>query len=342
MIDLEKFPQKQVEFIQCFLTIGDDFVEFDILVQLFQILDEEKQEFANILAQLTEKRFLFRKDTSFKLNPYIIDVLKKTFKPTAQNCDIFIYSFLNIFQPPYQNVREIYEFLFLKFISNLRGKSVNLGILFNYYARYLLYKKDYDNALKYNDLALEILTEKAPYHSQLAIIYNTKPLIFLEAKQYDKAIQWAFEAEKQINSMHFENQKHLLTTYKIIAEAYYAKGDYSKTREFAMKGLNTDNKDILSLISLYQLILLSSLSLKDYQQAYQANLKAIELYKQLPESLQDKKMLEELEKQKKTIDNIVKLSERTGAFAKKIRLMKFLILFMAIIALLLIIYIFIR
>jgi stress-induced-phosphoprotein 1 len=97
-------------------------------------------------------------------------------------------------------------------------------------------KKNFDKAITHYQKAIELDPNEPIYYNNLAAVY-------LEQKQYDKAIDSCNKAEEVVKSGHFDYVKYA----KILARkaaAYGHKGDYDKSLEFYQQSLleNNDTK----------------------------------------------------------------------------------------------------
>ncbi len=312
MTDLQP---EEIKFLNCFALIGDDFIAADEIFLFFQAVSkEEKIALRRILDNLTAKNILVRDKDFFKINEQYYDKLQDA--ENQEDCTSIIFAFLNIFQPPFEKVRPFYEMLLLKFFAKNTLKNDYVALLYNHYARYLLNKKDYDEALRYNSLAIDLQLEINPLHEQIAKFYNTAALIYYYAKNYQKAIDTAFSTVKKIESLHFAKHKELFTTYKILSESFFHLQDLEKAEIFANKALEYADKPSLEQISVYQLLLLIFLKKKDFQKALQISKKIKNAYFKLPENQKDTKTKNYFEQQISYIQKMLHLDERRKKLTK--------------------------
>ncbi|CAF1292934.1 unnamed protein product [Didymodactylos carnosus] len=116
--------------------------------------------------------------------------------------------------------------------NNLTVTYTNIGSL------YYKYKNDYDTALEYFNLALELdLHTPTPHQSSIAIDYNNIGMVYAEQQRYSEALEMYEKCLTiQLDLLNL-NRPAIANSYSNISQVYRAQGDYKIAIEYLNKAL---------------------------------------------------------------------------------------------------------
>jgi tetratricopeptide (TPR) repeat protein len=260
------------------LTIPD-------LCGLFLIEETEQVSFFDTIHDLSIKGFLDREKASYKINPAIAENIINEIKPGIEECPRIIKQFSDKLElPKLANEKCFYSIYdqIAVLLERIKKDNLHLAHLSYLLSSNLIRYNNYKEALKYNELAVEISEKIDKTHPLVALFYRDKAYIHRKLGNSKKAICYNL---KDIEILELQGGKYdeLLTdSYYAISKTYESIRNFDKALEYNLKAIkfekkkNTNNSSNLS--GLYQNLANYYSKLNNLQHASLSINKAVESY----------------------------------------------------------------
>jgi len=215
----------------------------EFLVEIFQIEEENEEDFYDILNDLVKKGWLIEDNESYRLHPLIQEVVIEQLKPDIENCKTLIESINNLlyFDQYKDNPIEKFQFLIYgdSLLKYLHQENLTTAELYSKTAQVLMNMGDYQKAANYEEKALSIAT-KENNEPKIATYQNNLGWMLQYLGNFEKAIM-LLENTLKFNLTTFgKNHPIVAVNQSNLGEAYRNLGQYDKASKFLKAALASD------------------------------------------------------------------------------------------------------
>lgn len=224
------------------------FTSFSIpgLSEIFQVEEDEMAVFFDTIHDLSVRGFLWRtKDAQYGIKPEVAEEVLTNYPPTPEHCPALI----NSFKTRLENTEIDYETEFVpmlahvkSILSKINGETLHLAQLSYLFSSNMVKFKLYSDALKYNQLAIDISEVVDKKHPVVALFYRDKSLIYKKLGRLNDAISSSLK-DVEILETHSGKYDHLLSdSYLALSKTYEGVQNYEKAAEYNLKAIQYKKK----------------------------------------------------------------------------------------------------
>jgi len=244
-IRLNKLNKKEKEILICLSVTPVASYSIPELREMFQVNDEEQYAFFDRVHDLSTKGFLLRHNGLYGLKSEIAQFIIENNQPTFEDCSAIINPIIikleknNLdyekeFTPIYEKLKYL--------IPKINGHSFHLAQLSYLLSSNLVKYKKYEEALKYNQLAVEISESIDKKHPSIAIFYRNKALIHKKLGDNNLSIYYSLK-DIQILEQNAGKYDDLLPgSYFNLSKTYEDIQNYEKAIEYNLKAIQFEKK----------------------------------------------------------------------------------------------------
>ncbi len=244
-LNLKKLNNKEKEILICLSVIPVALFSIPELMKLFQINDEEQFRFFDTVHDLSTKGFLLRSQALYGIKPEYAQIINDNNKPTYEDCSVLInylsaelekpnLDFDSDFNPIYNKLKYL--------LKKISGHSFHLAQLSYLLSSNLVKYKKYDEALKYNQLAVEISEAIDKKHPSIAIFYRNKALIHKKLGDTSLSIYYSLKDIEILEQNVGKYDDLLPGSYFSLSKTYEEIRNYEKAIEYNLKAIQFEKK----------------------------------------------------------------------------------------------------
>jgi len=284
-LDLNKLNLKERKIAFCLSILPELCFSIPELMEMFQINEDEQFAFFDTIHDLSNKGFLQRNKALYGIKPEFAHYLVDNKITTVENCSALINYFTSKLENSKLDLEKEFEPLFAKMkniFTNISGTSLKLAQLSYLLSSNLFKYKKYQDALKYNQLAVDISEKIDKKHPSIAIFYRNKAIIHKKLGDNNLSIYYSL---KDIEILELNAGKYddlLPSSYYSLSKTYEDAHDYEKAIEFGLKAIHFEKKrktvKSLNLSGLYHNLAYYYMKLNNLDNASKFIDKAVESY----------------------------------------------------------------
>jgi tetratricopeptide (TPR) repeat protein len=284
-LDINKLNFREKEIVFSLSIIPFSMFSIPELREMFQVNDDEQFLFFDTVHDLSLKGFLSRQKAFYGLPANIARSILEKGKPTFEDCSAlinYLSSCLEKEKPDFEleftPVYKKLEYLFQK----ISGKSFHLAQLSYLLSSNLVRFKKFEEALKYNQLAVDISESIDRRHPSIAIYYRNKALIHKKLGDSEMSIYYSLK-DIEILELNAGRYDDLLPgSYFNLSKTYEDLHNYEKAIEYNLKAIQVEKKRkpqrFINLSGLYHNLAYYYMKLNNLHDASKFIDKAVESY----------------------------------------------------------------
>ena len=215
------------------------------LAELFQVDKEGQVAFFDTIHDLSTNGFFERGKGTYGVKAEAYKLILKNSLFTAEQCPTIINYFSKKLENPKLDCEKEFSPVFAKLESlfaKIQGKSFQLAQLSYLVSSNLMKFKKFQEALKYNELAIKISEEVDEKHPVVALFYRDKALLHKFLGEPDKAIHYSLK-DIEILEKHAGKYDDLLPdSYFSLSKTYEQQKNYQKAVEYSLKAIQFETK----------------------------------------------------------------------------------------------------
>lgn len=244
-INLEKLNSREKEIVLSLSILPASFYSVPDLLRLFQVEDNDVAVFFDIIHDLSTKEFLVRNRDHYGLEADTCIKIQDKYKPDAEQCSTIIDYFSSKLEAGKLDYHK--EFLSLykpiaSLLKKISGNSFHLAQLSYLLSTSLTNYQKYDEALIYNQRAIEISEKIDKKHPLVALFYRDKAAIY---KKLGDSVNAIFYSLKDIEILEKHAGKYddlLPDSYFALSKTYEGIHNYEKAVEYNLKAIQFEKK----------------------------------------------------------------------------------------------------
>jgi len=244
-IDFNILSTKEKRILLCLSVIPSTLFSIPELKEMFHVGDEGLCAFFDTIHDLSTKEFLDRRNDLYGIKPEQAQSIIKKNKPTFEDCAALINYFTgkleknnldfgNEFEPTYNKLKFLFE--------NISGVSFHLAQLSYLLSSNLVKFKKYDEALKFNQLAVDISEKIDKKHPSIAIFYRNKALIHKKLGDTNLSIYYSLKDIEILEQNAGKYDDLLPGSYFNLSKTYEDLHNYEKAIEYNLNAIQFEKK----------------------------------------------------------------------------------------------------
>jgi tetratricopeptide (TPR) repeat protein len=228
------------EIVSTMAILPGEFFSIPQLSLFFYIEENEYATFFDTIHDLSISGFLESEKGLYAIKPEIaIEILEKI-KPGIEECPRIVNYLVDKMEVPTKD----YEGIFLPvykqlstLLERIDKKSLHLAQLSYLLSSNLIRHNKFQEALRYNQLAVEISEEIDDRHPLVALFYRDKAYIYKKMGDHEKAIYYSLK-DIEILERHQGKYDDLLPdSYFALSKTYEMVRNYNKAVEYNLKAI---------------------------------------------------------------------------------------------------------
>jgi tetratricopeptide (TPR) repeat protein len=255
------------------------------LAEIFQVEKEDHATFFDTIHDLSTKGYFERGNGKYGLKGEVCESIIESNLLSAEQCSTII----NYFSGKLENSKLNYEKEFLplftqleSLLSKIKGRTFQLAQLSYLLSSNFMKFKKFNDALKYNELAIKISKDVDEKHPVVALFYRDKALLYKFLGEPDKAILYSLK-DIEILEKHAGKYDDLLPdSYFSLSKTYEQQKNYEKAVEYSLKAIRFESKRkrkrSLNLSGLYHNLAYYYIKLNNLENASISINKAVESF----------------------------------------------------------------
>jgi len=257
-INLTYLSNWEREIVFSFSVLPLTYYSLPELFEIFQIDETECASFFDIIHDLSSKKILLRKKDLYGIDEASSIKIIRAYHPEPEQVATIIDYFSNKLETSHLN----YEKEFIPIYNNLNslfqkvsGNTLHFAQLSYLLSTNLIKFRKYDDALKFNQKAIQISEAIDRKHPIVALFYRDKAYIY---KKLGDTINAIFYSLKDIEILEKHSGKYddlLPDSYFALSKTYEGIQNYEKAVEYNLKAINFEKKrkqkKALSISGLY-------------------------------------------------------------------------------------------
>ncbi len=244
-LSLNRLNKKEKEILFCLTVIPFALYSIPELREMFQINDQEQFGFFDTVHDLSTKGFLLRNNGLYGIKPEQARLIIENNKPNFEDCSALInpiiakleksnLDFEKEFTPIYDKLKYL--------LPMINGHSFHLAQLSYLLSSNLVKYKKYEEALKYNQLAVEISESIDKKHPSIAIFYRNKALIHKKLGDNNLSIYYSLKDIQILEQNGGKYDDLLPGSYFNLSKTYEDVQNYEKAIEYNLKAIQFEKK----------------------------------------------------------------------------------------------------
>lgn len=301
----EKLIDPEKEIIYCLSVLPEKSFSFPELADLLQLEENEKADYFDLIHDLSAKAVLSYDKACYTIKPSLARQVLKKYSPGTEECSRLINHFLDKletsglnsedeFLPLYTNIKEV--------LKKIAQPSIHLAQLSYMLSSGLFKINKLDEALEYNQLAVEISEKIDKSHPVVALYYRDKAHIHKKLGDPWKAIIYGLKDIEILEKYPGKYDELLPESYYALSKAYEMAQNYQKAVEYNLKAIKFEKRRLTrknpNLSRLYHHLAHYYLKLNNLEDASLSINKAVEMYSEekTNENVQYRQLIEDQQK----------------------------------------------
>jgi tetratricopeptide (TPR) repeat protein len=334
-LDIKKLNLKEKEIVFSLSVIQFAMYSIPELWEMFQIGENEQYAFFDTVHDLSVKSYLKRDKDLYGLKPGNAHFIRKNYNPAYEDCSKLINNLLSKlesgnldyekqFVPVYQKL----EFL----LNNMKANSLHMAHLSFVLSNNLVHFKKFEEALKYNQMAVEISESIDNRHPSIAIYYRNKAVIHKKLGNTQMSIFYSLKDIEILEKNAGRYDDLLPGSYFNLSKTYEDIHNYEKAIEYNLKAIQFEKKRkhqrFVNLSGLYHNLAYYYLKVNNLQNASLFIDKAVEFFSK--EKITNNEQYKHLIRDQRRFKSLFKAQKFVVKYKYHILILLFLILFSGI------------
>jgi len=312
---IEKFHKlhdDEKEILSSLAMLPITFYSMPDIMSFFFIDGQEHAFFFDTIHDLSSKGFLDTDKGLYAIKPEVAQEIIEIVNPGIEECPRIVNYFVGKLESPTKDFENVFLPVFTQLatlLDKINKNSLHLAQLCYLLSSNLLSHNKLDEALSYNQLAVDISVEIDDRHPLVALFYRDKAYIHKKLGDPDKAIFYSLKDIEILERYEGKYDDLLPDSYFALSKTYEAVQNYNKAVEYNLKAIKYEQKRnpkrSLNLSFLYQNLAYYYAKLNNLHHASMFINKAVESYKK--ESKKDKSDFIQLMRDKKKFNSLYEI-----------------------------------
>jgi tetratricopeptide (TPR) repeat protein len=285
------------------------------LIELFRIEEYEQAAFFDSVHDLSSKGILDIKNATYCIKPTIADSIIHEIQPGIEECSKVVNYYsdkLEIHKLDFEKgFRPIYDQLVV-LLDKINKNSLHLAQLCYLLSSNLIRFNKFDEALVYNQMAVEISEKIDNRHPIVALFYRDKAFIHKKLGDANKSIYYSLKDIEILERSAGKYDDLLPDSYFALSKTYEGIHDYQKAVEYNLKAIKYEKKrsrkKSINLSNLYHNLAYYYVKLNNLHHASMFINKAVEAFSK--DKQKDKNEYLQLVKDQKKFNSLYEIEIR--------------------------------
>lgn len=228
-------------------VFGNEYISVSSVMEFFEFDEEEKNKFLEFLYYLKSDGWIELDKEKYKLTKEGKEFIYTNNPPRVENSRYIIELFLRFLNPVQKPLlsKDI-EILLLRALVTIKGVSVELALLNDYYAQYLNTNYNNKSAANFFELAVQIQEKANENDVRLCNYYNHLAETYMLLDQKSKALDTVFKSIHLAYQLSINDHVVLVFSYSLISTIYFKQKEYNLSYENIIKAIDIAEQNKLT------------------------------------------------------------------------------------------------